>query len=223
MEIPVVTIDGPSGSGKGTIAGLVAARLGWHLLDSGALYRLVGLTASRAGVGADQAEALADLARNMSVEFQGDRVFLEGEEVSLVIRTESAGNAASKVAAVPEVRSALLQWQRDYAREPGLVADGRDMGTVVFPGATVKVFLTASAEERADRRYKQLKEKGLKASLADLVAEIRERDERDSNRSVAPLIPAPDALEVESTALSVGEVLAKVLEKVYEACPDLRV
>jgi len=212
----VITIDGPSGSGKGTIAGLVAARLGWHLLDSGALYRLVGLTANRAGVDADQAEALADLAGNMNVEF-------DGEEVSLVIRTESAGNAASKVAAVPEVRSALLQWQRDYAREPGLVADGRDMGTVVFPGATVKVFLTASAEERANRRYNQLKEKGLDANLPDLVAEIRERDERDSNRSVAPLIPAPDALEVESTALSIGEVLARILDKVYETCPDLRV
>ena len=219
----VITIDGPSGSGKGTIAGLVAARLGWHLLDSGALYRLVGLTANRAGVDADQAEALADLARNMNVEFQGDRVFLDGEEVSLAIRTERAGNAASKVAAVPEVRSALLQWQRDYAREPGLVADGRDMGTVVFPGATVKVFLTASAAERADRRYNQLKEKGLDANLPDLVAEIQERDERDSNRSVAPLIPAPDALEVESTALSIREVLAKVLDKVYEICPDLRV
>jgi len=219
----VITIDGPSGSGKGTIAGLVAARLGWHLLDSGALYRLVGLTANRAGVDVDQAEVLADLAGNMNVDFQGDRVFLDGEEVSLVIRTESAGNAASKVAAVPEVRSALLRWQHDYAREPGLVADGRDMGTVVFPGATVKVFLTASAEERANRRYNQLKEKGLDANLPDLVAEIRERDERDSNRSVAPLIPAPGALEVESTALSVGEVLARILDKVYETCPDLRV
>jgi cytidylate kinase len=183
----------------------------------------VGLTASRAGIDADQAGALAELARNMDVEFQGDRVFLDGEEVSLAIRTERAGNLASKVAAVPEVRSALLQWQRDYAREPGLVADGRDMGTVVFPGAAVKVFLTASAEERADRRYKQLKEKGLDANLPDLVAEIRERDERDSNRSVAPLIPAPDALEVESTALSIGEVLTKVLDKVYETWPDIRV
>ena len=219
----VITIDGPSGSGKGTIAGLVAAQLGWHLLDSGALYRLVGLAAGRAGVTGDQKATLADLARNMKVEFQGERVLLDGEEVSLAIRSETAGNAASKVAAVPEVRSALLQWQRDYAREPGLVADGRDMGTVVFPQATVKVFLTASAEERAKRRYKQLKEKGLDANLPDLIAGIRERDERDRNRSVAPLIAAPDALEVESTALSIREVLAKVLDKVYETCPDLRV
>ncbi|MCP3868689.1 MAG: (d)CMP kinase [Gammaproteobacteria bacterium] len=218
----IITIDGPSGSGKGTIAGLVALRLGWHLLDSGALYRLAGLAAGRAGVGFDQSQVLADLVLGLEVEFRDGQVFLGGEDVSLAIRTERAGNAASKVAAVPEVRAALLQWQRDYAREPGLVADGRDMGTVVFPEAPVKVYLTATAVERARRRYNQLKEKGLDASLADLITEIRERDERDRSRAVAPLKPAPDALEVESTALTIEEVSKRVLDKVLETYPDLR-
>jgi len=217
----VITIDGPSGSGKGTIAHLVAQRLGWHCLDSGALYRLVGLAAARAGIGDDQFDELARIARTMDASFTGRRTLLNGEDVSLEIRSEKAGNAASRVAAVPQVRAALLDWQRAYARQPGLVADGRDMGTVVFPDAQVKIFLTASAEERAQRRYNQLKEKGLDANLSNLVAEIRERDERDKNRSVAPLAAASDALRVESTALSIDEVLEKVLEKARVVFPDL--
>ena len=221
--VRVVTIDGPSGSGKGTIARLLADRLGWHCLDSGALYRLVGVAADRAGVSLDDPAALAAVARDLPVEFAGDRVLLDGEDVGTLIRTEQAGSLASRVAAVPAVRDALLDWQRGYAREPGLVADGRDMGTVVFPDAQVKVFLTASAEERAHRRHKQLLEKGLTANLSNLVAEIRERDERDRNRAVAPLKAPAAALEIESTALSIEEVLGRVLERVRNAFPDLTV
>jgi cytidylate kinase len=221
--VRVVTIDGPSGSGKGTIARLLADRLGWHCLDSGALYRLVGVAADRAGVSFDDPAALAGVARRLPVEFAGDRVLLGGEDVSTTIRTEQAGSLASRVAAVPAVRDALLDWQRAYAREPGLVADGRDMGTVVFPDAQVKVFLTASAEERARRRHKQLLEKGLTANLPNLVAEIRERDERDRNRAVAPLKAPAAALEIESTALPIEEVLGRVLERVRNAFPDLAV
>jgi len=219
--VRVITIDGPSGSGKGTIAGMLAERLGWRCLDSGALYRLLGLSVERAGIGFDDEEKIADIARKMSVEFRDGGVFLEGEDVSLAIRTETAGNNASKVAAIPAVREALLQWQRDYAREPGLVADGRDMGTVVFPAAGVKIFLDASAEERANRRYKQLIDKGLDAKLTNLIAEIEERDERDRNRSVAPLKAPEGALVVDSTALSIDEVLEKVLEQVRGAFPEL--
>ena len=219
--IPVITIDGPSGSGKGTIAQLLASRLGWHCLDSGALYRLLGLEASRAGIDVDQPRRLAEIALAMQVEFRDEGIWLDGEEVSTALRTEQAGNAASRVAAVPEVRAALLEWQRNFARPPGLVADGRDMGTVVFPRAQVKIFLTASPEERAKRRYKQLKEKGLDANLDDLTADIRERDERDSKRSVAPLAAAPDALQLESTALSIEEVLRQVMEQVNLAFPEL--
>jgi CMP/dCMP kinase len=219
--ISIVTIDGPSGSGKGTIAHLLANHFGWHCLDSGALYRLLGLAADRAGVEPSMVEKLVEIATAMAVEFKDGCVLLDGEDVTLAIRTEQAGNAASRVAAVPEVREALLQWQRRYARKPGLVADGRDMGTVVFPEAGVKIYLTASPEERARRRYNQLKEKGLDANLPHLVAEIRERDERDTNRSVAPLLPAPDALVLESTALSITEVLEQVVGSVHHVYPEL--
>ena len=217
----VITIDGPSGSGKGTISCLLAERLGWHMLDSGALYRVLAVAAERGGITPEQTAELAELARNLNVVFHSEKVLLDGENVSGVIRTESCGNAASKVAAVPEARAALLDWQRAFAKEPGLVADGRDMGTVVFPDAGVKIFLSASAEERALRRYKQLKEKGLDANLPSLVTEIRERDDRDRNRSVAPLKAPAAALEVESTALSIDEVLEKVLERVGETFPNL--
>lgn len=219
--VPIVTIDGPSGSGKGTIAHLLADHFGLHCLDSGALYRLLGLAAERARLTPSMVNELVEIASTMKVVFRPGSVLLDDEDVTLAIRTERAGNAASRVAAVPEVRSALLQWQRNYAREPGLVADGRDMGTVVFPEAGVKIYLTASPEERAKRRYNQLKEKGLDANLRDLVAEIRERDDRDSNRSVAPLLPAPDALVLESTALSISEVLEQVIGNVSRVYPQL--
>ncbi len=215
--IPVITIDGPSGSGKGTIASLLAERLGWHFLDSGALYRVLGLAAVRQGVGLDRAASLAELARALAVEFVDDRVLLAGEDVSLVIRSEQAAAAASQVAALPTVREALLGWQRRFSRPPGLVADGRDMGTVVFPDAALKVFLTASAEERARRRYKQLKEKGLDVNFDNLLAEIEERDERDRSRAVAPLRAADGALEMDTTTLSIAEVLGRVEAAVCKA------
>ena len=217
----IITIDGPSGSGKGTIAQRLSKRLSWHCLDSGALYRLVGLSVERAGIGFENEVKVTECAKNLIAEFSLGRIYLDGDDITDEIRTEIAGNNASKVAAMPSVREALLQWQRDYARPPGLVADGRDMGSVVFPTAAVKIFLDASAEERAKRRYKQLKEKGLDVNLRSLITEIQERDERDSNRSVAPLKAADDAVVVESTTLTIEEVLEKVLEKVHSTFPDL--
>jgi CMP/dCMP kinase len=217
----VITIDGPSGTGKGTIAALVAQRLGWHYLDSGALYRTLGLAARRAAVELDEADALAGLARAMRLELDGSRVLLNGQDVSTAIRTEEAGAAASRVAAQPAVREALLGWQRAAARPPGLVADGRDLGSVVFPEAMLKVYLTASPEERARRRYKQLKGKGLDVSLASLIQEIGARDERDSTRSIAPLKAPPGALVLDTTSLAIEEVLDRVLEAVRRVLPDL--
>ena len=213
---PVVTVDGPSGSGKGTVSRQLAIRLGWHYLDSGALYRLVGLAAVRRGVDLGDQNGLAGLAAALNVRFapaaELERIYLDDADVAAALRTEQAGAAASRVAAVPAVRAALLQRQRDFARWPGLVADGRDMGSVVFPGATLKVFLTASAEERAMRRHKQLKEKGIDVSLPDLSWDIAQRDARDANRAVAPLRPAPEAHVIDSTSLSPQEVVARILE-----------
>jgi len=220
-EVPVLTIDGPSGSGKGTVAERVAQTLGLHILDSGALYRLVGLAVRRAGVDFKDARAVAAIARTLPVVFEDGKVLLDNEDVTLTIRTETAGNDASRVAAFDEVRQALLEWQRSYVCSPGLVADGRDMGTVVFPQAKVKIFLDASAEERARRRYKQLKDKGIDVNLTGLITEIEERDHRDRTRSVAPLVPAVDALIIDSTAMDVDEVVEKVMDVVRSKYPQL--
>ena len=212
----IVTIDGPSGSGKGTISRAVAIRVGWHLLDSGALYRLVALAGSKKGLKPDDTDGHAQVAGSMDVRFDvagdGDEaVILAGEEVTRQIRSEEAGQGASRVAAWPPVRSALLDRQRAFAKPPGLVADGRDMGTVVFPEADLKIFLTASPDERALRRYKQLKDKGSDVSLPALSREITERDQRDATRAVAPLKPAPDAEVIDSTSLSIEQVIDRVI------------
>jgi CMP/dCMP kinase len=221
VGVPVVTIDGPSGAGKGTISRAVAVRLGWHLLDSGALYRLAGLAAARAGVDMTDEDAVARAAGAMDVRFGAadgrEQVLLAGEDVTAQLRAESCGEAASKVAAMPAVRRALLDRQRAFAAPPGLVADGRDMGTGVFPDALLKVFLTASAEERAMRRYKQLKGKGISVSLRDLSWDISQRDERDANRAVAPLLPAKDARVLDSTHLTPEEVTDRILKWLREA------
>lgn len=217
--ISIVTIDGPSGTGKGTIADLLARRLGWHCLDSGALYRVLGLAAQRQGLDPDAVAALASLTSTLRVEFRNGRILLDGEDVSEAIRTETVGDAASRVAVHVAVRERLLAWQREAAQPPGLVADGRDMGTVVFPDAQLKIFLTASAEERAARRYKQLKQKGLDVNLFQFVGEIRERDERDRNRSAAPLKPPPGALVVDTTSLTIVEILILVFAAVKRVFP----
>jgi cytidylate kinase len=222
VTVPVLTLDGPSGSGKGTVASRVARVLGWHLLDSGALYRLVALGAARRGMDMQDETALADYALSMDVDFevQADSgevlAKLDGEPVGNAIRTEQVGNDASKVAALGEVREALLQRQRDFRQPPGLVADGRDMGTTVFPDAGLKIYLTASAEVRAERRYKQLKDKGISASLAGLQQEIAERDARDTERQSSPLKPATDAIELDTSSLGIDEVVERVLEKCRE-------
>jgi cytidylate kinase len=216
-NVPVMTIDGPSGSGKGTVSRAAARALGWALLDSGALYRLVALAGRQAGVSLDDEPGLARLAETADIAFGstssgGEVVWLGGKDVTGAIRTEEAGNDASKVAALPGVRAALLERQRRFAVPPGLVADGRDMGTVVFPRAEVKIFLTASAAERALRRYKQLKEKGVAANLAALSLEIAERDQRDSTRTASPLVASADAVLLDTTGMSVDAVVERVLE-----------
>jgi len=213
---PVITVDGPSGVGKGTISQLLAKKLGWHFLDSGALYRLTALAALRHGVALDDEAAVADVARTLDVEFVaaesgGVVIMLENQDVSNDIRSEQAGNNASKVAALPAVREALLQRQRDFAKAPGLIADGRDMGTTVFPQAVRKFFLTASPQVRAERRYKQLKEKGLDANLSSLIEEIEQRDERDRSRNASPLRPADDAVTIDTSSKSIEQVLDEVL------------
>jgi cytidylate kinase len=211
MNPPVITIDGPSASGKGTIAERVAQRLGFHVLDSGALYRLTALAAMRQGVPLADELGLAAVAATLPAEFRSGAIWLAGENVTEAIRAEAVGEGASQVAALPAVRTALLARQRAYVQPPGLVADGRDMGTVVFPHAAVKVFLTASPEARAERRYKQLIEKGIPANLAALVRDMRARDERDTQRAVAPLKPAADALMIDSTRLDIDEVVEAVV------------
>ncbi len=220
-EVRLITIDGPSGAGKGTVTARVADRLGWRVLDSGALYRLLAYAAQRDGVDLENENKISEIASSLKVEFDHGVVRLDGVDVSRDIRTEQAGNNASKVAALPGVRRALLDWQRDFARPPGLVADGRDMGTTVFPHAAVKIFLTASAEARAQRRYKQLKEKGLPANLAALTAEIEERDARDRTRAASPLVPATDAMVIDSTDLTIDNVVDRVMQQArcaYASC-----
>jgi cytidylate kinase len=216
----VITIDGPSGSGKGTIAGLLAKRLGWKLLDSGALYRLLAFAARNHGVDLSNEASLKLLAAHLDVQFiaaadgKPQRIVLEGDDVSQAIRNEDVAAGASQVAALPEVRDALLQRQRAFQEAPGLVADGRDMGTVVFPDSPLKIFLTASAEERARRRHLQLKAKGDDVSLSSLLDDIRARDERDTQRAVAPLKPAADAIQLDSTELSIDQVLERIMSEI---------
>lgn len=227
QSAPVITVDGPSGAGKGTVCARLAQELNWQLLDSGALYRITGLASERKGLALgdsmnEQDEAaVAEVAANLDVRFEptplGVKVILEGDDVTDQIRTEEVGSLASQVAALPAVREALLQRQRDFQTLPGVIADGRDMGTVVFPQAQVKVFLTASAEERGQRRYKQLTEKGFNASLPALIEDIRARDERDSNRAVAPLKPADDATMIDSTSMTIEEVCQQVMQLVKNA------
>ena len=210
-SIPVIAIDGPSASGKGTVAERVATVLGFHFLDSGALYRLTALSAIRQGMALDDEIHVAELAAALPATFHDGAIWLAGENVSDAIRAEAIGEGASKVAALPAVRMALLERQRNYRQAPGLVADGRDMGTVIFPDAATKVFLTASAEARAERRYKQLIEKGNSASLPALVADMQARDARDTARAVAPLKPAPDALLLDTTHMGIESAVQAVL------------
>ncbi len=215
ITAPVITVDGPSGSGKGTICLQLAKHTGFKLLDSGALYRLVALAVENNNADISHSALIADIALNLDTRFETEsedvRVFLNKNDVTDAIRTETCGNQASKVAAIPAVRQALLERQRNFATAPGLIADGRDMGTVVFPSAVLKIFLTASAEERAKRRYKQLKQKGLNVNLAHLSREIQERDERDRSRSVSPLIPAKDAIILDTSTMSIEAVVNQAI------------
>ena len=216
-DVPVVAIDGPAASGKGTVARRVAAALGWHYLESGALYRLVALKALRSGCDPDSAEALAPLARSLDCAFAQDRLWLEGADVTDAVRDEAVSAAASRVAVHPAVRAALLDRQRAFRRAPGLVADGRDMGTVVFPDAPVKVFVTASPEERAARRHRQLAETGIDVNIQSLLRDIRDRDARDAERAAAPLKPAADATVLDTTNLSIDAAVAAVLARARAA------
>ncbi len=209
---PVIAIDGPTASGKGTVAALVAAHLGFHLLDSGALYRLAALASMRYTIGADDADALAKLIDDLHITFREGLAQLDGVDVSGEIRAEEVGNRASVIAAHPSVRAALVARQRAFRKLPGLVADGRDMGTVIFPEAPLKVFLTASVEARAARRYKQLIQKGFSANMDDLLRDLRERDARDSNRAAAPLKPAADAMLLDTSALTVDQAVEQVVQ-----------
>lgn len=212
FSVPVIAIDGPTASGKGTVAQGVAARLGFHYLDSGALYRLTALSALRQGVPLDREPELAALARGMDCSFSGSGIFLGQEDVSHAIRAEQVGNAASRIAILPALREALVGLQLDFRRPPGLVADGRDMGTMIFPDAPLKVFLTASAAARAERRYKQLIEKGFSANMDDLLKDLTERDARDANRAVAPLKAAPDACMLDTSHMSAEQAVEQILE-----------
>ena len=212
--VPVVTIDGPGGSGKGTLSSLVAAKLGWHLLDSGALYRIVAASAQAQSIDFVDENSLMSMIPDLHIAFAGDKVGVNGKDLSDIIRTEETGVAASQVAALPGVREAILALQKSFQRAPGLVADGRDMGTVVFPHSKAKIFLDASAEARANRRYKQLKNKGLNVNLRDLLEQIQERDARDRGRAVAPLKPAADALIIDSTRMTIEEVLETIMAEV---------
>ncbi len=223
LEFPrIITIDGPSGSGKGTISQLLATQLGWHLLDSGVLYRIVGLVAILQNLRPTD-PALLKLTQTISIKFIDKKILLQGQNIAEDIRTESVGNMASQIAAFPAIRSALLAKQRSFARPPGLVADGRDMGTLVFPDAQIKIFLTASAEERAKRRYNQLKEQGLHVNLEEITRGLYERDERDQTRSAAPLKAAASALVIDSTGITIKDVLQQLLTQVKTCFPELRI
>jgi cytidylate kinase len=217
MCVPVLTIDGPSGAGKGTVSRLIAQKLGWHYLDSGAIYRALALELSEKDVLHESIAEMVDVALGMDLVFgcsENRSVLLNGQDITDLLGLESTGNNASKIASIPEIRAALLQKQHDFKQAPGLVADGRDMGTVVFPEAKHKVFLTASASERAERRYKQLKEKGIDANLLKITADIQERDQRDSERQISPLVPAADAIYIDSSTMSIQAVVAEVLSLV---------
>ena len=222
-QMPVITIDGPSGSGKGTVCRLLAQKLGWDVLDSGAIYRVLALAALHHQIETSDEDALMPLAANLDVQFVFDeqshssKIILEGEEVTHSIRNEEVGAAASKVAALPRVREALLRRQRAFKTENGLIADGRDMGTIVFPDAPVKIYLTASADERAQRRYNELMERGLDVTLSGLLEDIKKRDERDMNRAVAPLVAAEDAVSIDTTELNAEQVFTQVMQVIENA------